>query len=315
MKSVGWVGPPVVAMGIGIAMLPMSFASQEAAPALPRHVDVVTVRAAAKEPVRAAAGRTDPAAPQVPVESIAGQRQSDVPLDSSPDVASRPSHHEPRVRVAGDTALVFGPAPLAPKTVRTVAGNGAPTALQPGVGGNPLGELVGIFVSNGDAPGKNGGLLIGNGADGAAGQNGGRGGLLFGNGGKGGDATANQGPGNGGNAGLFGNGGDGGAGANASSADGGMGHPGGTGGNGGTIAGNGGNGGRGGNATNVGTAVGGTGGHGGKAGTFVGTGGRGGDGGNGASSQGQGVGGSGGAGGDGGFSGTGGAGGDRKSVV
>lgn len=56
--------------------------------------------------------------------------------------------------------------------------------------------------------------LIGNGADGGPGQNGGPGGLLYGNGGNGGAGdTANPNGGNGGSAGLIGNGGAGGAGA------------------------------------------------------------------------------------------------------
>jgi hypothetical protein len=37
-----------------------------------------------------------------------------------------------------------------------------------------LSAAIGVFVSNGDEPGENGGLLIGNGANGAPGQNGGR---------------------------------------------------------------------------------------------------------------------------------------------
>ena len=51
------------------------------------------------------------------------------------------------------------------------------TAAGPAV--NPIGILgaaFAVFVSNGDEPGENGGLLIGNGADGGPGQDGGRGG-------------------------------------------------------------------------------------------------------------------------------------------
>ncbi len=75
--------------------------------------------------------------------------------------------------------------------------------------------------------------LIGNGADGGPGQNGGPGGLLYGNGGNGGAGdTANPNGGNGGSAGLIGNGGAGGAGAATGA--------GGAGGNGGWLYGNGG---------------------------------------------------------------------------
>lgn len=85
--------------------------------------------------------------------------------------------------------------------------------------------------------------LIGNGADGGPGQNGGPGGLLYGNGGNGGAGdTANPNGGNGGSAGLIGNGGAGGAGAATGA--------GGAGGNGGWLYGNGGPGG----AAGLGTA-------------------------------------------------------------
>ncbi|WP_079075365.1 PE family protein, partial [Mycobacterium tuberculosis] len=97
--------------------------------------------------------------------------------------------------------------------------------------------------------------LIGNGADGGPGQNGGPGGLLYGNGGNGGAAglwghggaggaggSASGNGGNGGSAGLIGNGGAGGAGAATGA--------GGAGGNGGWLYGNGGPGG----AAGLGTA-------------------------------------------------------------
>ncbi len=80
--------------------------------------------------------------------------------------------------------------------------------------GSLIGDLISLYISNGDEPGENGGWLIGNGADGGPGQNGGNGGLLFGNGGRGGDAVAaGAAGGNGGHAGLVGNGGAGGRGA------------------------------------------------------------------------------------------------------
>ena len=76
----------------------------------------------------------------------------------------------------------------------------------------------GLLIGNAVTAGYNGGWLIGNGAAGAAGQNGGNGGWLIGNGGAGGSSTtAGVAGGNGGSAGLVGNGGkggDGGGGAN-----------------------------------------------------------------------------------------------------
>jgi hypothetical protein len=162
--------------------------------------------------------------------------------------------------------------------------------------GSLLGAVIGVFISNGDEPGENGGLLIGNGADGGPGQDGGRGGLLFGNGGRGGDGSALLPAGNGGDAGLFGNGGDGGFGITG----------GGDGGRGGLLSGNGGNGG--------GSGVAAQGGNGGDAGLF-GNGGNGGDGGNGTSAD-SGRAGSGGDGGNGGLlSGNGGAGGAGGNAI
>ncbi|MGE4363307.1 MAG: PGRS repeat-containing protein, partial [Mycolicibacterium sp.] len=155
---------------------------------------------------------------------------------------------------------------------------------------NPIAGVIGIFIGNGDEPGENGGLLFGNGADGAPGQNGGRGGLLFGNGGRGGDAVLpGQKGGDGGNAGLIGFGGAGGAGGDHMTSTGGVaavGGAGGAGGDGGAVFGDGGSGGRGGIANQIGTdpnrfdpAKGGAGGKGGSAGLFgrPGSGGRGGD--------------------------------------
>ncbi|HJT95407.1 MAG TPA: PE family protein, partial [Mycobacterium sp.] len=111
------------------------------------------------------------------------------------------------------------------------------TLVAPGDFGNLLGAVVAIFISNGDEPGENAGLLIGNGADGGFNQDGGRGGLLFGNGGRGGNGTfANEHAGNGGHAGLIGNGGDGGTGFLAGLPLGGGGR-GGNGGNGGLLIG------------------------------------------------------------------------------
>lgn len=101
--------------------------------------------------------------------------------------------------------------------------------------------------------------LIGDGANGGPGQNGGDGGLLYGNGGNGGSSsTPGQPGGRGGAAGLIGNGGAGGAG--------GPGANGGAGGNGGWLYGNGGLGGNGGAATQIG----GNGGNGGRGGLLYG---------------------------------------------
>lgn len=155
------------------------------------------------------------------------------------------------------------------------------TGLQPNGGADLVTALVSVFVGNGDEPGENGGLLIGNGAPGAPGQDGGRGGLLFGNGGRGGDGLTGQKGGNGGDAGVFGDAGNGGRGGNA--------------------------------ATSKGTALGGDAGDGGTA--VFGSGGSGGEGGYAISNDGAGVGGTAGDGGDSVASGSGGNGGAGGTVI
>lgn len=49
----------------------------------------------------------------------------------------------------------------------------AAAGLAPTPGGDLISSFIGVFIANGDEPGENGGLLIGNGADGGPGQNGG----------------------------------------------------------------------------------------------------------------------------------------------
>ncbi|KXW71600.1 hypothetical protein MPHL43070_15815, partial [Mycolicibacterium phlei DSM 43070] len=149
----------------------------------------------------------------------------------------------PTLRAALDTAaLVDGSGPGFTNASLAQANSGVDVAAF-------LGAVVAVFISNGDEPGENGGLLIGNGADGGPGQAGGRGGLLFGNGGRGGDGDATHiDGGRGGAAGLFGNGGAGGDGYSTSNLDGesAIGGKGGAGGAGGLLVGNGGAGGAGG---------------------------------------------------------------------
>lgn len=241
----------------------------------------------------------------------------------------------PVVRTDGDVARIdrvsapAGPNKFAPSLivapVSAPTRNGATptsralvsTALANRVNGSgqTIGEMVvsvyRMFISNG-FPGRNAGLLIGNGGYGVLpGQDGGRGGLLLGNGGDGAPGARGGYGGNGGNAGLFGNGGNGGTGSLSVVVTG----ParagnGGAGGSGGVLAGNGGRGGDGGVAYTLdGVGVGGTGGTGGRSGSVSGNGGTGGDGGDATSAVSSAIGGDGGAGGDAGPSGRGGAGG------
>jgi uncharacterized membrane protein len=57
-----------------------------------------------------------------------------------------------QARVAGHTGLVFGAATTAPVESRTASERAvpAPTVLPPTVGGNPLGDFIGIFIGNGN---------------------------------------------------------------------------------------------------------------------------------------------------------------------
>ena len=215
--------------------------------------------------------------------------------------AASGSHRSPKRTLATPALLTGG------------GGIGNSAALPTAAGVGSISALVAIFISNGTPEHPDAGLLIGNGADGGPGQDGGNGGLLFGNGGRGGDgvATVNGGrAGNGGNAGLIGNGGDGGNGSNITSSDNivAFGRDGGDGGNGGRFLGNGGNGGAGGNAQNLdrGGTVGGTGGNGGQAG-LIGKGGNGGHGGVALAGSGTARGGQGGTGGSAVLAGNGGA--------
>ena len=106
-----------------------------------------------------------------------------------------------------------------PHSVETFTG-GDPAAAATLVGPTPspfqIGGLIGgaiaFFISDGTEENPNAGLLFGDGWDSTIpGVPGGRGGLIFGNGGDGadGDATNPDGS-NGGRGGFFGNGGDGG---------------------------------------------------------------------------------------------------------
>src|SRR5262249_10899386 len=133
-------------------------------------------------------------------------------------VAANPDH---RATVANPN-LSFAPQTLSRSTA--LPGSDAPTAALTVNGPSNLGLFSptgaflglmgpgGLLIGDGVLPGQNGGLLIGNGADGGAGQKGGNGGLLYGNGGDGGNGAEGQAGGDGGNASLFGNGGNGGSG-------------------------------------------------------------------------------------------------------
>ncbi len=200
--------------------------------------------------------------------------------------------------VVSNPSLSFAPTTLA-RTTSSSGGGGAvttPAGFEPTVFAtpnpasgptsfglfSPTGAFLGLIgpggllIGDGVLPGQDGGWLIGNGADGGPGQDGGNGGLLIGDGGNGGTGIFGK-RGNGGSAGVFGNGGDGGNGGTF------LGH-GSAGGEGGSagLFGDGGDGGDGGYVgvydEAEGSANGGAGGNGGNGGLFIGNGGDGGDG-------------------------------------
>jgi hypothetical protein len=127
--------------------------------------------------------------------------------------------HDPSLM---STSMFFAPTTFArPASPLSDSRSTVSVAPVPGVGipglFSPTGAFLGLIgpggllIGDGVLPGQNGGWLIGNGADGGGGQDGGRGGLLFGKGGNGGMGTRDHPTGgNGGSAGLFGNGGNGG---------------------------------------------------------------------------------------------------------
>ena len=194
-RYVGRVGTLAVALGVGVAIAPT--AAESVMPS-PREKVQVVASAPTVVPVQSA-----PRSAEFSL-TVAGS-QSPTPFDASmsdesaysptvlgtsmPPVAVH--HGRSAVYDQRDTALFFTP-------VRTALASTEPNRRGPAVGAatdgdlaiavpqsvsalqpGPGGDLISAFISNGDEPGENGGLLIGNGADGGPGQNGGRGGLLF----------------------------------------------------------------------------------------------------------------------------------------
>jgi hypothetical protein len=346
-RYVGRVGTLAVALGVGVAGTASSAdPPQPVRQTIAHHAVAAPVAAVTRashstveHPAAADGYSSTPLAATVPGGSADGAMVFSGGGGGAFAVAGRDAR--PPVHVEGHTALFFTPV----RSMPTTTARGGPVAdtapggdyvaavpqyvatFQPGPGGDLITALIAVFISNGDEPGENGGLLIGNGADGGPGQNGGRGGLLFGNGGNGGAGSLLEAGGNGGNAGLFGNGGAGGFGALGGGSGGnggllvgnggngraggfsqGVGASGGNGGNAG-LFGNGGNGGSGGGALTSGSATGGNGGNGGNSGLVAGDSGNGGDGGGILTDGGNATGGTGGNAGTGGVPGTGGTGG------
>ena len=319
-RHVGRVGSLAVALGVGTALVST----------VPQHDSTPKIAEVLFAPAASTAGTYTMPIPDVSVAAISPPAQ-EIPQPVAAQALSSVAVAPERARVpirGGTGALVDGERdntievevdrPAALWANHDTAGAGFPArddddhpvhpAPSPEFAGeNPIAAFIGVFIGNGDEPGENGGLLIGNGADGGPGQNGGRGGLLFGNGGNGGIGLAGQVGGNGGNAGIFGNGGNGGTGGAVIASTPGTGGAGGKGGNAG-LFGNGGAGGDGGGVLAAGGATGGTGGNGGNGGLISGRGGKGGGGGV-AVTDGNATGGSGGSGGHGGLTGSGGQGG------
>ena len=224
-RHVGRVGSLAVALGVGTALVST----------VPQHDSTPKIAEVLFAPAASTAGTYTMPIPDVSVAAISPPAQ-EIPQPVAAQALSSVAVAPERARVpirGGTGTLVDGERdntievevdrPAALWANHDTAGAGFPARddddhpVRPApspefAGENPIAAFIGVFIGNGDEPGENGGLLIGNGADGGPGQNGGRGGLLFGNGGNGGIGLAGQVGGNGGNAGIFGNGGNGGTG-------------------------------------------------------------------------------------------------------
>jgi hypothetical protein len=300
-RYIGRVGTLAVALGVGITM---ASSSPEAVPTSTHTI----AGAVEKAPAARIAHASQPVSAPISIQGTSPSPTSPSARTSqtvgSPVGTSSPSRIEvvysaaqDGVQVEGHNSLVFTPDRridvTSTRDVRASRASDSSTSwtvpadigglpvmvtFQPVPGTDLITAIISIFISNGDEPGENGGLLFGNGADGGPGQAGGRGGLLFGNGGNGGAGVNGQVGGNGGAAGIFGNGGAGGDGGSVMSATPGIGGAGGNGGDAG-LFGTGGAGGNGGGVLAAGGATGGKGGNGGSGGLVSGAGGNGGNGG------------------------------------
>ncbi|QZT64271.1 hypothetical protein [Mycolicibacterium austroafricanum] len=222
-RHVGRVGALALTLGVGLAVTAVPVAGP-VTPALQPAIRLVTAD-------ETSAG---PPTPRVAYPHPAAGTSVPAAVASQPHVESVVSDGAARDDSAGELAGTSGPASGSVASHAVV--QPAPTAfggransrsagsttsasvdVTPVTLVSPTGAFLGLIgpggllIGNGVLPGQNGGWLIGNGADGAPGQNGGNAGL-FGDGGKGGDGLPGQAGGNGGNAGLFGDGGAGGAG-------------------------------------------------------------------------------------------------------
>ena len=130
LKTIGRVGPLAVALGVGIAVLPTSFASMDA-PLVVRG-GVATVHAPEVAPTPIVGERTELVGPSA--EPVVEQHISVTAVAAAvvadPVAAGVRPGIEARARVAGDTALVFGPAALVP-VAATPTGQPASRVLEP----------------------------------------------------------------------------------------------------------------------------------------------------------------------------------------
>jgi hypothetical protein len=302
-RHVGRVGALALTLGVGLAVTAVPLSGPET-PALQPAIRLVTADVTADETPAApptpqvanphpAAGTSVPVPVPVPVASqsrVESVVSDGAVRDDTPgEVVATPGPASGSVASHAVLQAVVQPAPtiFGGRANSRSAGSTGPASVDfaPVTFVSPTGAFLGLIgpggllIGNGVLPGQNGGWLIGNGADGAPGQNGGNAGL-FGDGGRGGDGLPGQAGGNGGNAGLFGDGGAGGAGGDNArlSTEPVQAAAGGAGGN--AVFGRGGDGGAGGQGINLGTGTG-RGGDGGAGGHsyLAGNGGDGGDGG------------------------------------
>ncbi len=185
-RYVGRVGTLAVALGVGIAIAPASSESVKPVPQTSAHHTAVAAPAVAaahispftvERPAQRGGDMPAPFVAKVSIGSVDGSRG----FSAGGTFVASGSDVEFPAHVKGHTALDFTPLDGSPTTAAPnrrgpslfavldsdhgPAVSPSAANFQAGPGGDPISALIGIFISNGDEPGENGGLLIGNGAD------------------------------------------------------------------------------------------------------------------------------------------------------
>jgi len=208
---IGRVGVLAIALGVGGVIVPISAAQaphNESADIRLTHTSVVS-STTAPEPVMRIVARRVTTVPTAHTEAVlrAGNpglssrserhnAAEDLDAHDSTSILSMLAGTHDRVAAERESTGRAAALPSLTFERDRRVGSASAAGVQPGADSDFVTALVAVFISNGDEPGENGGLL-------------------FGNGGRGGYGLPGQQGGDGGNAGLFGAGGAGGIGGNA----------------------------------------------------------------------------------------------------